>query len=204
MLRPDSASRRDMITDNAIALIEESGLTAISFASLAGRIGHSPQAIQKWVGTSAQLMIFVTATFGQRWQQWITRRRYEHGALSLLPETHEELGWTRVRHALEEHARAKVEEHPELAHMFAAIRSCERWVLTTVHPALESPDRVDALAKLLVIVEGLRSGLCRPDDPISVSQARAMLAAACRDHAGPLDDCLPVQAHRAMGMPQVG
>jgi hypothetical protein len=193
-----------MLTDHAMGLIEEGGRAAVTFAALASRIGHSPQAIQKWVDNSAQLMVVITATFGQRWQQWVSRRRYEHGALGLLPETEEEVAWTRVLLALEQHAREQVVQHPELAAIFADMRSCERWVWTTVHPALDAGDEADTLERLTLLVGGLRSAVCRPDDPLPTHDARSILAADCRERAGPLDSWLSARARHVVGVSQVG
>ena len=41
MLRPDSASRRDMLTDHAFELIEEGGLAAVTVPAIARHIGLS-------------------------------------------------------------------------------------------------------------------------------------------------------------------
>jgi hypothetical protein len=69
---------------------------------------------------------------------------------------------------------------------------------------LHASDRADAVAKLMVIADGLRSAVCRPDDPLSCDRARTMLAASCREVAGPLDDWISPQAHQAMACKQVG
>jgi hypothetical protein len=188
-----------MITDHAIDLIAERGLGGVNFVTLADRIGYSPQAIQKWVGTSVELMVVVTATFGQRWQHWVTRRRYEQGTLGLLPANDEEGPWTRVLLALEEHGRAE-RQRPELPLIFADLRACERWVLTSVHPGLDDPERAGAVDRLLVVVDGLRAALSRPHEPLSPDGARDILAAECRDRAGALAAWLSPRSCDVMGL----
>ncbi len=173
-----------MLADHAIGLIVERGLPGVNFVTLAGRIGYTPQAIQKWAGTRPQLMVMVSATFGQRWQQWVTQRRYEHGALGLLPGHEDEVAWTRVLLALEEHGRQQMDAQPDLGLIFASLRECERWVFTNVYPGLEADQQAGTVERLMVLVDGLRAGLCRPHEPLPWQRARDVLAAECTQLVG--------------------
>jgi AcrR family transcriptional regulator len=187
VLRPDSSNRRDIVTDSAIALIIEGGVPAVTFGALGRLVGLTPQAIHLWVGTRARLVEWITATFAQRWSQWTEGRSYEHAALALLPMTEEELGWTRVLLALEEQVRIQ----PELAPILAGMRQDERDLLGRVYPELavradgadqDGPDLAD---QLLLLIDGLRAAMCRPETACPPRCARAILQSECGRMGGP-------------------
>ena len=166
MLRPDSPRRRDIVTDFAIALIAEEGLAALTVRGLARRIRVTPAGVQHWVGPREQMLVAITATFGQRWEQWIGRRTFRDGALALLPSTPDEVTWTRVWLALQELGRTE----PEVAGVVSYVRSGERAVIGRHTPDLDD----DEVAMALALVDGLRVLVCHDED-VAADSARAML-----------------------------
>lgn len=172
MLRPDSASRRDIVTDFAIGLIADEGVGALTVRGLARRIRVTPAGLQHWAGPRREMLVLITATFGRRWQQWMWRRQFRDGALALLPTTHEEVIWTRVWLGLQELGRTEV----EVGEVVSAIRAHELDLLTRSEPQLTDDDVVAVLA----LVDGLRVTLChrtQPLDPLGADPlaARVML-----------------------------
>ena len=200
MLRPDSASRRDMVTDHAVLLILERGLSGVSLAAIGGRLGLSAQAVAKWVGSVDQLWLWVLATFGQRWSDLLEHRSLGYGVLAMLPRSDEELGWVRVLLSLDEVARTRGHLHPELAEVHASLRRGERELICAVHPLLV--DRSD-VARLHSLVDGLRVAVCQPVDPLPMTEAADLVAAECRACAGPLADWLFPMASQELGLPRL-
>jgi AcrR family transcriptional regulator len=180
-----------MITDTALLLIEHGGVGAVGFAALAKQIGLTRQAIQLWVRTKPELITLVTATFYQRWTQWLAERSWGHGALSLLPLTADDVRWTRILLALVEQERVT----PELGEVLGTLRADERALLHSVHPELT----VEAADHLTVVLWGLREGLCRPlhrqpGDAMGVDEARQHFWDECVRVAGPQAEWLATWA----------
>jgi AcrR family transcriptional regulator len=179
MLRLDSLARRDIITDVAMPIIATRGVSGVTYASLAARIGHSPQAIHQWVGTRDRMVELIAATFYQRWVPWTTSRSYDHAALAMLPgDDEEETGWCRVLLALQEEARRR----PSVAPLLASLRRHEHELLADIHPELKSDDH--RLQVLHALVAGLRETACSESE-IGPTRARHLLALYCAEHAGP-------------------
>jgi len=183
VLRPDSPTRRDMLTDHAMALIAEVGVASVTFPAVADRIGVTRQAIQQWLGPGHTLIGVVAGTFVQRWLSWIDRRSYGYGALALLPSRVEEVPWTRVLLALEECGRID----PVIAARLRDLHVGERQLLGAVHPELSDDARGDhsiRMQHLQAVLDGVRVALCRADDGLTPHQARHLLWEACERAAG--------------------
>ena len=181
LLRPNSASRRDMLTDHAIELIEEGGLAAVTVPAIARRIGLTRQAITQWVGGSrSDLLELVTCTYSQRWRQWLESRLAWHGALTFLPTVDEDVRWVRIRLALEELERTI----PDCGLSLREVRSYERELFMAIHPALSVEGAEDRLAALFVLLDGLRVALCQPIEPWAPDTARRVFWSECVRVAG--------------------
>ena len=175
-----------MVTDNAMELIADGGVAALTFKAMSARIGCSAQAVHQWYGSRDELVIVVTATFCQRWGQWVWGRGYERALLALLPDDVHELPWTRVLLAIEEQARVQA----DLAPMLADLRESERQLMIRLFPRTAGPigEGGVELTVLTLVVAGLRSALCRADAPCTVSEARTTLLEMQARLAGPLAD----------------
>ena len=182
MLRPDSPSRRDILTDFAIGAVIDEGLFGLTVRGLARRIRVTPAGLQHWSGPRREMLVTVAATFGQRWEQWMWRREFRDGALALLPTTPDEVGWTRVWLALQELGRTE----EEVAVVISDVRAAERTLVAHSHPELTDDDVVFVLA----LVDGLRTAVCQHGHLVEPAAARAMLRheVAARPSAGPEDD----------------
>ena len=132
MLRPDSPSRRDIVTDFAIALIADEGVGALTVRALARRIRVTPAGLQHWSGPRREMLVLITATFGQRWQQWMWRRQFRDGALALLPTTSDEVVWTRVWLGLQDLGRTE----SAVGEVISANRAHERELIAHSVPDL--------------------------------------------------------------------
>jgi AcrR family transcriptional regulator len=175
-----------MVTDNAMELIADGGVAALTFKAMSARIGCSSQAVHQWYGSRDQLVVVVAATFCQRWGQWVWGRGYERALTALLPDDEEELRWTRVLLAIEEQARLQA----DLAPMLADLRESERQVMMRLFPRAAGPsgEGGEELRTLTLVVAGLRAALCRADAPCTVGEARTTLLEVQARLAGPLAD----------------
>jgi AcrR family transcriptional regulator len=124
-----------MVTDNAMELIADGGVAALTFKAMSARIGCSAQAVHQWYGSRDELLIVVTATFCQRWGQWVWGRGYERALTALVPDDVHEVPWTRVLLAIEEQARHQA----DLAPMLADLRVSERQLMMRLFPRLAGP-----------------------------------------------------------------
>jgi hypothetical protein len=73
----------------------------------------------------------------------------------------------------------------------------------TVYPDLEADQHAGTVHRLMVLVDGLRAGLCRAHEPLPWQGARDFLAAECSTHGGPLAPWISDQAHQAMSHAQL-
>jgi AcrR family transcriptional regulator len=169
VLRPNSAARRDIVTDFAIGLVAESGMAGLTFGTLARAIGVTPAGIHYWVGNRARMLHAITVNVGQRWIAWIARRSYDLGASAFLPVTAEEIGWTRVWLALGDTARFD----DGLAEIVTDFRDEERHLLHRLRPDLAA----DGLDAAMALVDGLRVAICLRHRPLSAVTAREVLSA---------------------------
>jgi AcrR family transcriptional regulator len=169
MLRPDSASRRDVIADHAIELIASRGASAVSMAAIGARFGISGQAIAKWCGSVDEMWLWIAGTFCSRWTQWTDERSYACGALALVPHTAEEVTAVRVLLGLDEVVRSRAPDHALIGEVFGELRRHERALLTQIHPLLTDPAEVN---RLHAYAEGLRAATCRTVDALSPAEVR--------------------------------
>ena len=197
VLRPDSPTHGDMITDHAIGLIARDGLASVTFPAVAGRIGVTRQAIQQWLGPGHTLIGVVARTFVQRWLTWIKRRSYGYGALALLPGRDEEVPWTRVLLALEEGGRID----PVVAARITDLHVGERHLLGTVHPELSGDAGEGRVQHLQAVLDGVRVALCRSDSGLTPHQGRHLFWEACQRVAGPQATWLAPYAPWAVSHP---
>ena len=97
--------------------------------------------------------------------QWIQRRAFRDGPVSLLPLTTDEVGWTRVWQAVLELARLD----DDVATCVGAAVEFERFMVERAVPD-EDVDEVMAL------VDGLRQAVARRLNPMDPAHAREILA----------------------------
>lgn len=166
-LRLDSASTEDMLTDAAVHVLAEKGGTGLTMRAIGEWLRVTPPRVSQMV-TRNDLDLVVTARFAQRWAEWIEYRRWMEGPLALLPLEPEEIAGVRVWLALREIARSR----PELAEILHGARRRERAVVTGLHGVDLCPAELDLLE---ATVEGLRTRLCDPVDPLALIEARSRL-----------------------------
>jgi hypothetical protein len=165
-LSPSSLSWIDMLTDGAIQLIDESGMSGLTLQGLAAWLGVTPAAVSHRTRKD-QLSSVVVDRFRRRWLWWIETRLREHGVLALLPTEEGDVPGLRVWLAIIELSR----DNEAVARCVSEVRAVE-----LAHLARLTMSGDDDLTRLMALIDGLRLALCAPLDPMPVERAMHLLA----------------------------
>ncbi len=166
-LRLDSAHPDDMLTDAAVQVLAVHGARGLSHRAIADCLRVTPARISQLVSRD-RLAFVVTARFIQRWAAWIEYRRWLDGVLALLPVEPEEVPGVRAWLALHELGRCR----PDIAELLDVARERERAALADIDGVALDPQDTDLV---LATAEGLRAGLCRSQEAVTIEEARSTL-----------------------------
>lgn len=191
LLRPNSGSYRDAVTDHAISLLAQHGAVGVTLRSLADELQMSPQGVRRWFGSIDKTWEAIADTFARRWVQWqenvygrdpgCTARGAPHLA---LPLDDLEVTATRAWFALTEHCN----HSDELAGILAPWQEHEaRGIGRLVSGCRLEPLEGIELTVIVAFVRGLRLQMASRHDPLGLVEAHAALLAG-------LPSLLPVRA----------
>lgn len=166
LLRLDSASQEDMLTDAAVHVLADHGLVGLTTKAIADWLRVTPARVSQ-MATREQLRLMVTARFANRMLDWIEQRYWSEGCTALLAVEEQNITGPRVWLALREWGR----DRPELTELFELARDRERAVLSGLDLGLDDQE----LDLVLTTVEGLRARLCDPSRPLTPERARSTL-----------------------------
>jgi hypothetical protein len=166
LLRRDSASHEDMLTDAAVHVLADHGVVGLTTKAVAAWLRVTPARVSQ-MATREHLRLVVT-WFANRLLDWIEQRYWSEGCSALLALEEENVVGPRVWLALCEWRRGR----PELAEIFESARERERAVLRDLDLGLDDHE----LDLVLTTAEGLRARLCDPSRPLTPEQARSTLA----------------------------
>lgn len=180
---PTSMNNRDLLTDAVFELLERVGISDLTTGSLGRSMKMTAQAVLKRAGGRDRLDRMVVCEFSRRWSRWCLSVPPQAEVPVALPRDEIELHAITVWHAFSELARgAALAGHPEPAADLDQARAAERAHLANVltHRLGHQPSQCD-LDGLVAIADGLRAGLARTAEPLSIERAenavRSYLAA---------------------------
>jgi AcrR family transcriptional regulator len=161
----DSPARRDMVTDMAIGLIIEGGLGAVTVRGVAKKIGIAAPTLLGWYDSADRVRFVVGQTYCVRWVQWVQRRTFEDGLLALLPNTEDEVAWTRVWQAV-----------LELARLDDDVAACVDDAVAFERDLVGQDVVQEDVEEVLALVDGLRQAVTRTVKPMDPSHARSIFS----------------------------
>lgn len=172
-VKPWSLDDADLLGDAAFDLIAEAGHGALTLRAVAKRMGISQSWLSDRFHNRARMLAIAAGVIGERWATWVGARSRYLGIAAFLPDTDEGVVATRVWLALLELARVEEQTAWQVAH----VRREERSVLRHLLGATASAARLDELTAL---VDGLRTAIADPIDPLRPRRARALLEQRAR------------------------
>jgi hypothetical protein len=104
LLRRDSASHEDMLTDAAVHVVADHGLAGLTTKAIAAWLRVTPARVSQ-MATREHLRLVVTARFANRLLDWIEQRYWSEGCTAPLAVEQENVTGPRVWLALCEWGR---------------------------------------------------------------------------------------------------
>lgn len=174
-LRPDSADYVDILTDMAVDLLREHGVSRLSVGALARRMNMSPQAVLNSY-PRARVVELICIGFGRRWIEW-TRPDRSTGLPTTLPRTPDEIHGVRVHLALSELVRGEhAEGRPDASAKLVGFHNEEGWRLRhAVEEVCDRPPTDHQTELTLTLVTGLRLRLATAGTTLTWGAAAQML-----------------------------
>ena len=176
-----------MLTDGAVCLLAEHGVTGLTFQALADWVGVTRPALNQRLSRAA-LQELVARRYADRWVTWTSRYVTDHAAqelitqewdpwpegwglvkrvFAMLPETDDEVAGLRAWHAL----GALGVTVPSVASAVADADRAERRMVGVAAPWMTDAD----VAVVDAVVRGLRVRMSAPEDRLSAQHAQRTL-----------------------------
>lgn len=180
-LRPDHVGLDDMLTDAAVAVLEDRSVVAVNASALARRLGMSRQSLHDrlWepTGSRRRVIRLTVLTFANRWAGWVQSSWTGDPPVPALPRTDDEVHGVRVWAALTELARGDLAAAiPDSAGAIHEARREERnLVREQLREWFAAEPTEDEVVEISALTDGLRGALVAPLPDLTVDAAERIL-----------------------------